>query len=244
MCRGNCNASVGDSSVSLRPDFRPFAKKSSTVATIIFSGLVCLALAALSWPAHSGADQPSQIKRVENPHPHFSDPELAALRAYTQGMGSGQQPQLANVREDPSHQHHFAHADLAALPGHASQTGAANPHIASVEEGDTRSGQFDDTDFVALSEFAKQIGTDRQDSSSARSKWRPRDSLRRSSTRTMWAQRPACSAMRGKPNCSARHSWAELTGPTRASWIARAAMVRARRTSKPWDARPVTASAE
>ena len=121
----------------------------------------------LSWPAHSGADQPSQIKRVENPHPHFSDPELAALRAYTQGIGSGQQPQLANAREAPSHQHHFAHADLAALPGHASQTGAANPHIASVEEGDTRSGQFDDTDFVALSEFAKQIGTDRQNSSSA-----------------------------------------------------------------------------
>jgi hypothetical protein len=152
VCRGNCNASVGDSSVSLSHQFRQFAKKSSTVATIIFSGLVCLALAALAWPAHSGSDHPSLINRVENPHPHFSDPDLAALRAYAQGMGNGQQPQLANVREDESHRHQIAHSDLAAPPGRTPQIGVANPHITSVEERDTRSGHFDDTDFAALNE--------------------------------------------------------------------------------------------
>jgi cytochrome c553 len=123
------------------------------------SGLLCLAVAASVSPAHSGANQ---LVSPENPHPHFSDPDIAALRTYAREIGI-QQPQLAVGTGDESHRHYFAHADQAALAADAPQIGVAHPPITHGEEAQGRGLHLDDTDFAALRGYAQQIGPDRQE---------------------------------------------------------------------------------
>lgn len=160
MCRGqHRDTSVGDGGVRLRHYFRPFANNTSTVAITILSGLVCLALMVLVRPAQSGSDQLGL-----SPHPHFSDPDLAALRAYAQDIVV-RDPQLANVGADESNRLRFAHADLAALPGHPQQIGVGHPHLANVAESDIGDVHSDDSDFMALDEYTQRIGTGRHNSS-------------------------------------------------------------------------------
>src|SRR5438105_1743782 len=72
-----------------------------------FSGLAYLALLALALPARADVEHPKRASfhHGEGAHPHFQDPELAALRDYAQQIGiydprSTSAPQLRVAEAD------------------------------------------------------------------------------------------------------------------------------------------------
>ena len=127
---------------------------------------VAVILSALIYPVVPGFAQPiradaEQIKRV-NSHPHFDDPDIAALRDYARQTGS-EQPKHLSIKDSGDPDPHFDDADLVALHAYAQQTGPEQPKLASVKESRSPHRHFDDPDLATLRDYAQQLAGDEPD---------------------------------------------------------------------------------
>jgi DmsE family decaheme c-type cytochrome len=177
----NRNTPVGPGSMSLSCWFGNFTNCTSLVVwiSIIFSGLIYLALLDLVQPARAeepkligvdyssvrGASSPAKIVELGRNH-QFYDHAISALVDFVQVIDA-EQPKLVSLKKTKNSHPQFDDADFTALREYAQQIGADQPELVSIKESKSPHPQFEDADFAALREYAQQIGVDTPNSASA-----------------------------------------------------------------------------
>jgi DmsE family decaheme c-type cytochrome len=150
----NCLTFVDSGSMSQRRWPGKFMNCASLIAwiSIILSGIIYPVLLVFAQPARADADQPKLIhlSNTENPHPHFVDADIVALREYAQQIGA-EHPEILNSPQNSPHTHCYD-ADLAALREYAQQIEGGQPNPASTQ---LRVAEADNA-FDALREFLQR----------------------------------------------------------------------------------------